>query len=274
MPDVPRSTPVPYPNDPQDPSKPGDPIIPDIPGYTPVDSDGKSLKPGDSYPVDPNKPGTDTPLHYQANDQKAQVSYTGQTTGKTITTDSFTGKSDKISDYRTKSTIDKLTKQEYEFVSDDYPTNGVVFDRDDHTDQKFTVVMKHKSVTITPEKPGQPGQPTDPNNSAGPKYPDGSDYQNLTKDAKQTIHYIGPGTKTPIDQVTVEKSAFKRTMLIDMVTGKVIAISGWTGIKTFDKFNVPVIDGYHADKRVAGGLTATPQKPSVREVVQYQKTVH
>ena len=64
VPDVPGATPVPYPNDPTDPSKPGEPIIPNIPGYTPTDPNGKPLKPGDPYPVDPANPGTDTPIHY------------------------------------------------------------------------------------------------------------------------------------------------------------------------------------------------------------------
>lgn len=58
VPDVPGSTPVPYPNDPTDPTKPGNPVIPNIPGYTPVDPSGQPLTPGDTYPVE------DTPLHY------------------------------------------------------------------------------------------------------------------------------------------------------------------------------------------------------------------
>ncbi|MDO4670294.1 MAG: LPXTG cell wall anchor domain-containing protein, partial [Aerococcus sp.] len=67
VPDVPGVDPVPYPNDPTDPSKPGQPIIPDVPGYTPVDPDGNPLKPGDPYPVDPEHPGNDTPIHYEPN---------------------------------------------------------------------------------------------------------------------------------------------------------------------------------------------------------------
>uniref|UniRef100_UPI0032DEC715 mucin-binding protein n=1 Tax=Leuconostoc citreum TaxID=33964 RepID=UPI0032DEC715 len=126
VPDVPGSKPVPYPNDPKDPSKAGKPIIPDIPGYTPVDSNGNPLKPGNTYPVNPNTPGVDTPIHYESNNQKADVTYVDQTTGQTIKTDRLTGKGGSTSAYRTKTSIDQLTKQGYELVSDNYPANGVV----------------------------------------------------------------------------------------------------------------------------------------------------
>src|SRR5699024_7243555 len=126
VPDVPGVEPVPYPNDPSDPTKPGEPIIPDVPGYTPVDPEGNPLTPGDGYPVDPTKPGDDTPLHYEANDQQATVTYVDETTGKTITTDTIHGGSDTTSDYRTQVEINKLINQGYELVSDTYPADGVV----------------------------------------------------------------------------------------------------------------------------------------------------
>ncbi|WP_432707748.1 mucin-binding protein, partial [Leuconostoc citreum] len=74
----------------------------------------------------PNTPGVDTPIHYESNNQKADVTYVDQTTGQTIKTDRFTGKGGSTSAYRTKTSIDQLTKQGYELVSDNYPANGVV----------------------------------------------------------------------------------------------------------------------------------------------------
>ncbi|MCC4380668.1 mucin-binding protein, partial [Limosilactobacillus reuteri] len=71
------------------------------------------------------------------------------------------------------------------------------------------------------------------------------------KDATQTIHYVGAGDKTPTDNVVTQKAAFTRTVTIDKVTGEVISISDWEGTKTFNTVNTPVVDGYHADKRVA-----------------------
>ena len=63
-PDVPGTPSVSYPNVPGQPDKVGQPLLPDIPGYTPVDPNGKTLTQGTPYPVDPSQPGRDTPLHY------------------------------------------------------------------------------------------------------------------------------------------------------------------------------------------------------------------
>ena len=76
------TSPIKYPNDPQDPTKPGTdrPVLPYVPGYTPVDGNGNPLKPVD--PQDPTKgyivpdiptnPGQDTPINYVANPKPQQ----------------------------------------------------------------------------------------------------------------------------------------------------------------------------------------------------------
>ena len=89
------------------------------------------------------------------------------------------------------------------------------------------------------------------------------------KDATQTIHYVGAGDQTPTDKIQTQRNALTRTVTIDKVTGEVISMSDWKGTKTFDMFDTPVIDGYHADKKTAGGLTATPDNPDVEETVTY-----
>ena len=131
--------------------------------------------------------------------------------------------------------------------------------------------MKHKTQTITPNDPNPvtPGQPINPNDPNSPGYPTDADRKNLVKDASQTIHYVGAGDKTPTDKVQTQKDAFTRTVTIDKVTGEVISMSDWEGTKTFGTEDTPVIDGYHADKKVAGGLTATPDNPNVEETVTY-----
>ena len=91
----------------------------------------------------------------------------------------------------------------------------------------------------------------------------------MVKDATQTIHYVGAGDKTPADKVQTQKDAFTRTVTIDKVTGEVISMSDWEGTKTFGTEDTPVVDGYHADKKTAGGLTATPDNPDVEETVTY-----
>ncbi|MGN8932837.1 mucin-binding protein, partial [Ligilactobacillus salivarius] len=89
------------------------------------------------------------------------------------------------------------------------------------------------------------------------------------KDATQTIHYTGAGADTPADKVQTQKDAFSKTDTIDKVTGEVVSTTGWIGTKTFGTEDTPVVDGYHADKKTAGGLTATPDNPDVEETVTY-----
>ena len=91
----------------------------------------------------------------------------------------------------------------------------------------------------------------------------------MVKDASQTIHYVGAGDDTPADNVVTQKDAFTRTVTIDKVTGKVLSYTDWTGEKTFNTVDTPVVQGYHADKKTAGGLTATVDNPDVEETVTY-----
>ncbi|MGR8810007.1 mucin-binding protein, partial [Leuconostoc citreum] len=230
------------------------------------------LKPGNPYPVDPSKPGVDTPIHYQANDQKANVTYVDQTTGETIKTDHLTGKSDQTSDYRTKASIDELTKQGYELVSDNYPANGVVFDRDDQADQNYNVVLKHKTTIVTPENPGQPGQPIDPSNPNGPKYPNGTDKTALHQEINQTVNYVDEQGKTVATSVR-DQVSFDRTGTIDQVTGAV-SYTPWqakNNDNVFDAKQSPVINGYYADKANIPAQTITPDTKDQVETVTYHK---
>ena len=71
------TSPIKYPNDPQDPTKPGQPteVLPYVPGYTPQDENGNPLKlvdpqgPTKGYivPDVPANLGQDTPINYVAN---------------------------------------------------------------------------------------------------------------------------------------------------------------------------------------------------------------
>ena len=270
VPDVPGVDPVPYPNDPKDPTKPGEPVIPDVPGYTPEDPNGNPLKPGDTYPVDPTKPGADTPLHYKAHDQQATVTYVDETTGKTITVKRLTGKSDTKSAYRTQDKINELINQGYEFVSDTYPADGVVFDHDDQIDQAYTVTLKHKTTTVTPENPGKPDQPIDPENPKGPKYPAGTDYDSLHHDVHQTVHYVDEAGHTVFADVT-DRVSFDRTGTIDEVTGEV-TYTDWQaaqGDNTFDAKVTPVKAGYYADQAVVPAQTLTAESGDQTVTVTY-----
>ncbi|MFR0541069.1 mucin-binding protein, partial [Lactobacillus delbrueckii] len=177
---------------------------------------------------------------YTANKQKALVRYIDQDGNNAVieTSDDLTGSSKDAIAYSTEDTIKKLEAAGYVFVSSDYPTDAA-YDNDDSTEQIYTVVLKHQ----TQERVN-------------------------TKDAKQTVHYVGTGLQLP-DKVQTQKDAFKQVVVVDLVTGKVVEEGPWTSQKTFGKETVSVINGYHSDKKIAGGLTATPDQPEVEETVTY-----
>lgn len=201
--------------------------------------------------------------------QKATVTYIDDTDKKTLHSDSLEGDLKADSKYNTKSSIEDYENKGYEFVSDYTNGQNVVFDNDSNNDQSYEVHLKHGTVTVTPKdkNPVKPGDKINPNDPNSPKYQDDVKHDNLAKDAKQTVHYEGAGTDTPADSVTTRKAAFTKTVTYDKVIGK-STTSGWSKPKTtFDKVDTPVVKGYTADKKQAGGLTATPDHPEVKDTV-------
>ena len=262
IPNVPNPT---YPTDPTDPTKvvPDEPV-PNIPGMTP------------STPtVTPEDPGKDTPVPYNpvvpAKDQAAVVNYVDADNNNTIITSSgnLTGKAGSRIDYSTKTTIADLENKGYVLVNDGFPADAT-FDNDDSTTQVFTVVLKHGTVPVTPENPGKPGEPINSNDPDGPKWPEGTDENSVKRTGTQTIHYVGAGDKTPSDDV--QTFDFTRKMVVDKVTGKVVDGGSWNVTShTFGYKNTPVIDGYHADKRNAGGSVVTPDDLNKTVTVTYKQ---
>ena len=262
IPNVPTLT---YPTDPTDPTKvvPNEPV-PDIPGMTP------------STPtVTPEDPGKDTSVPYNpivpAKDQAAIVSYVDADNGNAEITNSgnLTGKAGDKIDYSTKATIASLENKGYVLVNDGFPADAT-FDNDDNTTQRFVVVLKHGTVPVTPENPGKSGEPINPNDPDGPKWPEGTDENSVKRTGTQTIHYVGAGDKTPSDDV--QTFDFTRNMVVDKVTGKVIDGGSWNVTShTFGYKDTPVIDGYHADKRNAGGTVVTPDDLNKIVTVNYSQ---
>ncbi|GFZ26290.1 mucin-binding protein [Lactobacillus corticis] len=263
IPNVPNPT---YPTDPNDPTKvtPDEPV-PDIPGYTP-----------ETPTVTPSDPGKDTNVPYTKNpttptEEKSsfKVVYLDQDNSNAVLdTKDLSGKyGDKIT-YTTADTIKSLEAKGYELVSDGYTGKAGSEFAESNNGKTYEVVLKHGTTTVTPDNPKNPGESINPNDPNGPKYTE--DQTDVTRDASQTIHYTGAGDKNPSDNVQTQKNAFTRTVTIDKVTGKTISTTSWTGSKTFGNVSVPVVNGYHADKKVAGGLTATPENPNVTDTVTYK----
>lgn len=262
-------------NDTTDPTKASG-IVPSISGYTPlyklVGDQKVPTKVGDQV-VNPKDPGENIEVIYSANAQKASVTYIDDKTGKALKVDELNGVTNAKSGYTTKSAIDTYTSLGYTLVSDD--TNGaeVVFDNDDKVGQAFTVHLGHGTITVTPEKPGKPGEQVDPKNSEGPKYPNGTELDQVKRTGIQTIHYVGAGDKTPADDK--QTFIFTREITFDNVTGKIISKTPWNVQSyTFGTVNTPVIPGYHADKAVAGGETVTPDDLNKVITVTYAPDVN
>ena len=131
----------------------------------------------------------------------------------------------------------------------------------------ITILVEHDTVPVTPENPGEPINPNDPD---GPKWPEGTDENSVKRTGTQTIHYVGAGDKTPSDDV--QTFDFTRNMVVDKVTGKVIDGGSWNVTShTFGYKDTPVIDGYHADKRNAGGTVVTPDDLNKIVTVNYSQ---
>ena len=219
-----------YTTDPKNPTKVLNPTVPSIDGWEPKDK-----RPGDS--ITPKDPGRDTPVPY---DQvvSGTIKYIDDTTGKELSSENLAKGTvgSKIS-YTTKDKIKDYEGHGYELVSNNFTDGTQTYAKEGND---FVVHLKHaikESVSY--------------------------------KDATQTIHYTGVGSDTPTDKVQTEKNAFSKTDTVDKVTGEVTKTTGWVGTKTFGTEDTPVVNGYHADKKVAGGLTATVDNPNVEETVTY-----
>ena len=222
-----------------------------------------------SQVVTPDQDDTTVTVTYSNNQVSGTIKYVDDTTGVELDSDPLpSGEIGSLINYTTKDKIKGYENQGYELVSNDFTDGSQVYEK---TGNNFVVHLKHATKTITPNDPNPvtPGQPINPNDPNSPVYPTDVDRKNLVKDATQTIHYVGAGDDTPADDPKVQKDAFTRTVTIDKVTGKVLSTSDWQGSNTFGTEDTPVVDGYHADKKTAGGLTATVDNPDVEETVTY-----
>ncbi|WP_436664525.1 mucin-binding protein [Lactiplantibacillus plantarum] len=240
---------------------------PSITGYT---ADPTSVAGRDTVSGTDLSP--DVQVYYQANPEKATVTYEDTTTGAVLTTDPITGDYQTVSNYRTADRIAQYLNMGYKLVSDDYPTSGAVFDKDGST-QAYTVKLQHKLLPLTPENPGTPGEPIDPDNPNGPTYPAGTAVQDLIKQVDQTIHYQYQDKSTAADANT-QTITFKRSVTVDEVNNKLTYTDWLTGTATTGRYmpvDSPEIKGYVADStRIAGNDEVHNADADTNIVVTYQ----
>ena len=262
LPNVPNP---PYETDPDNPSKvKSNEPVPKIPGYTPQITQ-----------ITPDDPSKDTKVIYTKDKVKSSVhvKYIDDNTKKVIKDDQIRGNiGDKIS-YTTAGIIKDFTDKGYELVSNSFKDGQESFTK---KQENFEVHFKHGTIDTNPDKPGKPGEPINPNDPNGSKWPDNTDENGLTRKGQQIIEYHGgndPNVRPEgLPTWNRQNVTFKHTVTVDKVTGQIVKDKGWTpNNHTFAKIPTPVVKGWHADKAIAGGLTATPDNPIVSDEVHYIK---
>lgn len=190
-------------------------------------------------------------MTYTANAQHTVIHFVDDTTGKTLTDLTLTGKTgDEIDTAVSAETLRQYEAAGYEFVAQDLPDQPT-FDAQTNSDQQITVHLRHGVKSAT---------------------------QQLME--SQTVIYVGAGDDTPKRvEVSVPVS---RVVKVDAVTGDELAgsatfttttpgvtVDAKTGDVTFATVKTPMDAGYHA-KRLSVVGHATPTMDGV-SVVKYER---
>ncbi|NRG69554.1 YSIRK-type signal peptide-containing protein, partial [Streptococcus suis] len=235
---------------------------PAIAGFTP---DKASVEAVQDVPATATDTGVT--VTYVKDGQKATITYQDENGQQLGGIDEVTGKSGEPINYTTTARITELTNQGYEVVTDGFTKEGgQVFDTDKDIPQTFTVIVKAKVVSITPDTPQTPGTPVDPNNPDGPKWPDGLKESDLNQTVTRTIKYqYEDGSEAQPD--VVETLTYKRTATVNLVT-KEVTYGDWTSTKDdFDKVDTPAIAGYTPDKASVEAILDVPATALDTEIV-------
>ena len=188
---------------------------------------------------------------YTADDQKANVTYIDDTTGKTLKTTPLSGKTNAKSGYTTAKDIQAYKDLGYVLVSDS--TNGaeIVFDNDDKNDQTFEVHLKH-----------------------GTTHTNATDENAEQKTVTETIHYVYENNQTAQPDYTAAVT-FKRGYTTDNVIHKVVSYDPWTidgkqaDSKTFAAVTSPAVEGYTPNHKQINEFTVTPDSKDIVKTVVY-----
>ncbi|KHO12075.1 hypothetical protein OA78_2092, partial [Latilactobacillus curvatus] len=132
-------------------------------------------------------------------------------------------------------------RQGYQLVSDNYPTNGVVYNQDG-TVQSFEVHLTH-GTTQTSE----------------------------SQTVNETIHYVYKNGDKAADDYQATPLNFTRTVTTDKVTGKK-TYGSWSADQSFAAVTSPELKGYTADKAQIDKQTVNGDSKDLEFTVTYTKT--
>lgn len=207
---------------------------PSVKGYTPdINSVPVATVNYDSEDI--NKTVT-----YSPEDQKLNVKFIDDTTGKVLKTVNKAGLSNADSKYNTKDDIQTYKDKHYQLVSDSTNGQDLIFDDDSATDQAYEVHLKHETTTAVRNR-------------------------NIT----ETIHYVmADGAKAPKDIVQYLK--FTENGVTDLVTGH----TSWTPANNqiFAKVVSPAIQGYTVDIAFVPTTTVNYDSKDIIKTVYYTPT--
>ena len=219
-------------------------VSPTITGYTP-----SVAQVGAVNNVAANASNIVKNVVYTPNEEKATVTFVDETTGKTISVTDLTGPYGSTSDYSPAATIKQLENQGYEVVSDNYPQGGVVFNQDG-TVKNYTIGLKHKVETLTPD----------------------NDPMGLTLSHKitRTIKYqFANGDQAAPSKI--ETITFGRTATVDEVTHQV-TYSPWKveGSDDFAPVASPKVRDYTPNIQTVGAVdNVAEDHPNITQTVTY-----
>ncbi|TSO25505.1 YSIRK-type signal peptide-containing protein [Lactobacillus sp. LL6] len=225
------------PVNPTNPGKPGEPINPNDPNGPkwPSDTDKDSL----------TKTGTQTVHYTGAGDNTPKDSVTTVTFEHHLVIDKVTGKVVKDEGWTPNSqTYNKINTPVIEGYTADKSVVGgdTVTSSDNNINREYTVTYTAKTTPVTPVTPTPEPSVT-------------------TVVGKQTITFVdGDNNNTPLRDSDVQTHTFT-------ITDGVPSENSYT----FGTVNVPVIKGYVAEIKTAGGKTVTPNDPNAEVVVVYHK---
>ncbi|WP_449457745.1 mucin-binding protein, partial [Streptococcus suis] len=225
---------------------------PAIDGYTP------NLSSIPAMTVDPNQSDIHTVVIYNADQQKARVTYYDQTSGRILETSDLTGLSDQEMDYTTADRIAYYESIGYRLVSNDYP-DAPIYDKDGNVLQEFQVVLEHIVTPVTPENPVNPKT---------------NQELELTRTVTRIIEYkYLTETGQEASATVTQSTTFTRTATVDMVTGQVV-YSDWTSENPIlDAVTSPEIPGYTANQLVVDSVQVTPNQSTLNTIVVYTPDV-
>lgn len=207
---------------------------PVIDGYAP------SQKTIGNITVKPGDKDIDQTVVYAPDTQSIVVNYIDDVTGKTLKTDTLTGKSDRASDYTTKSNINGYENQHYVLVSDDTQGKPLIFDHDDKAIQVYNVHLSHQTEPAS-----------------------------QSRTVHETINYVYADGSKAADTVTAKPLTFTQTGVKDLVTGNIDWNGTWTSKQAFAEVKSPEITGYTASRVSVDPIIVDQNSSDIHQTVIY-----